>query len=432
MKRSALFAGVAAVATLTGWLGMAPVGAAGKAPGSGDIMPWALQAENPGANVAPVPLATAKIDAGNFDLIIAHAVAYSSAGEVKAMKTVNPKLKVLMYMNSTFAQAATSGPGPAGDYNQCPGQTHAFPTSWYETDVTGKTYIINPTSKNCLMVPTNPLWIANRVAMCETEAVAAGYDGCYLDDLGLGPLRAGYLNAPPVNPAKHAIWTTTDWLAATAALAKGVHTKVITKKLALYGNGLTDGPSYFTQKTSVIMGGVDGGIAEGWLRSATSSPTAFPTAAAWLQNVNMIGAVEKLGKPLLTLTKCWGPSPSSTCTAVDTQWLQYSLGSFLLGTGGKSMFFFSPSSSASRTSNYLLYSQAALGTPSGLMAASGAAYTRKFATGFVVVNPGTASVVVPLGGTYFTVPGGCANAATKTSETSLTMAKDTACILTTT
>jgi hypothetical protein len=402
---------------------MAPVGASGKSPGSGDIIPWALQAENPNANVSPVPLTQAKVDAGNFDVIIAHAVAYS--GEVPAMKAVNPKLKVLMYMNATLGQNATSGPGPVTDYAQCPGQAHAFsPTStWYETDMHGA-FVTNKSTGNCLMIPTNPLWIANRVAMCQTEAKAAGYDGCYLDDLGLGPLRAGYLSAPPVNPATPGKnWQPTAWLTATANLAKGVHSKV-SPKLMMYGNGLTDGPSYYVQKTSQLVPAIDGGIAEGWLRQATGK---YPTAAAWLQNVNMIGAVEKAGKPLLTLTKCWNCTGTGTSSA--TSWMQYSLASFLLGTGGKSMFFFSPSSSVSRTTSFSLYSTG-LGTPSGAMAASGAAYTRKFASGIVVVNPSTASVVVSLGGTYFTVPGGCANATTKTSETSLTMAQDTACILT--
>ena len=434
MKRWALFAVVAATAMITGLLGMAPVGAAG----SGDIIPWALQAENPSANATHESVAQATTDAKNFNVIIAHPIAYSCptgapagcTSDVAAMKAANPKLKILMYMNSTFGQNDLSGPGPATDFQQCLGQANAFPASWYEYSSATQTpanAVINPQSGNCLMNPSNPLWIANRVAMCTSEAKTAGYSGCYLDDLGLGPFRSKYLNHAPFNPATNALWQQPAWLTATANLAKGVTSKAGT--LVVYGNGLTDGPNYYNSKapTSQIMSGVAGGIAEGWLRQATAPATAYPTATAWKQNVTMIGAVEALNKPLLTLTKCW------TCTTSTLQgaWLQFSLASFLMGTNGKSMFFYSPSQSVSRTSAFALYNTS-LGTPSGAMTASGAAFTRKFASGIVVVNPGTASVVVSLGGTYHTVPGGCANAATKTTETSLTMAKDTACILTTT
>jgi hypothetical protein len=427
MKRWALAAVAIAVTALTAVLGMQPVGAAG----SGDINPWALQAED--GNVA-VPLAQAKIDAGHFNVIIAHAVAYSAAGEVKAMKTVNTKLKVLMYMNGTFGQAAShvGQPGPATDYEQCPGQANAFsPTStWYETDNLGH-FVTNKTSHNCLMIPTNPLWIQNRTAMCETEAKAAGYDGCYLDDLGLGPLKPGYLSSNQViNPSTHAVWTSSAWLTATANIAKGVHAKVstLTPKLMLFGNGLTDGPSYYPPaNTKQILAGVDAGISEGWLRQASAAATAFPSAAQWLQNVKMLGDAEAgaSGKPILTLTKLWSTSTS----AQQTQWLQYSLASFLLGTGGKSMFFFSPGQSVGRTTFNALY-LTALGTPSALMATGpSGTYTRKFASGFVVVNPGTATVTVPLGGTYFTTAG-CGTLPAHTKETSLPMAKDTGCVLT--
>jgi hypothetical protein len=299
--------------------------------------------------------------------------------------------------------------------------------------------VINPASGNCLMDPTNASWIANRVTMCETEAKAAGYDGCYLDDLGLGPLKTSYLNALPYDTKTHATWTPPNWLAATASLAAGVHAKASTlkpTKLLVYGNGLTDGPSWFNSKTSTIMtvGKLDGGIAEGWIRQAPAPGGTFPTAANWLLNVNMIGAVEKLGKPLLTLTKCWGPtSPPAPCSAAqDTQWLQYTLSSFLLGTGGKSQFFFSPSQSTLRTSTFPLYGTA-LGAPSGAMVkGSTGYYTRKFATGLVAVNPGTATVTVTSAANLF-ASAGCPGFAVKTKVPAggLSMPKDTGCILTT-
>src|SRR5579871_2784671 len=150
MKRWALFAVVAATAMITGLLGMAPVGAAG----SGDIIPWALQAENPSANATHESVAQATTDAQNFDVIIAHPIAYSCptgapagcTSDVAAMKAANPKLLILMYMNSTFGQNdnnMTPVPlaGPPTDYLQCQGQTNAFPSTYYEYDASNKPVI---------------------------------------------------------------------------------------------------------------------------------------------------------------------------------------------------------------------------------------------------------------------------------------------------
>jgi hypothetical protein len=448
MKRWALAAVAIAAAGMTIMMGVQPVSAAG----SGDIIPWALQAEDYTgfkANTVHLTTAQATTDAQNFNVIIAHPIAYSCpagapggcTSDVAAMKAANPKLIILMYMNATFGQAALYqagvSVGPQTDYGQCPGEPNAFPTSYYETGADGKVIYNNSknsqtTTPNCLMVPNNASWIANRTAMCETEAAAAGYSGCYLDDLGIGPLLPGYLTEAPDLPGTKTPWTQANWLTATAGIAKGVHTGAKSKNLKAYGNGLTNGPDYYSKSgpTSIIMttGQLDGGIAEGWLRQSTQSATLYPTAAQWLQNVQMIGAVEKLGKPLLTLTKMW----SSTSVTVQTAWLQYSLSSFLLGTGGKSEFFYSPFQTEPRTTSFPLY-MTALGTPSGAMVKGATGYyTRKFATGLVAVNPGTATVTVTSAANLF-ASAGCPGFAVKTKVPAggLSMPKDTGCILTT-
>jgi hypothetical protein len=64
-----------------------------------------------------------------------------------------------------------------------------------------------------------------------------------------------------------------------------------------------------------------------------------------------------------------------------------------------------------------------------MVAGTGGVYTRKFATGFVVVNPGTATVTVSSGSTYYTTAG-CGTIATYSRVTLLKMANDTGSLLT--
>ncbi len=377
---------------MTGSLAVAA--GAGAATGSGAISVWALQNENPNSNYVAVPQSQAVQDAQHFNFITAHSIAYgcptpAPAGgcppsRVPAMKAANPRLKLLLYMNATFAQSY-----------QPPGAAGGFDPTWYEKDINGK-YVTNPSSGNYLMDPTNPGWIQNDASWCKTQL--AGYDGCYLDALGLAPLLNGYLSGLPVNRSTGQPWTRPDWLRATASLAKQVRTLV--HPLIVFGNGLTNGTYFYNpaEPTKQIVDGLDGGIAEEWLRLASSPASVFPAVSVWKQNVDMIGAVEGEGKPLLVVTKLW----STASPAQQAAWQVYALASFLLGTQGRSAFFFSPSSKTSRTASFSLYN-VSLGTPGGAYTLSQGLYQRSFSNGLALVNPGSSSVTVNLSHPYFTL-----------------------------
>jgi hypothetical protein len=299
------------------------------------------------------------------------------------MRKANPKLTLLLYMNATFAQSYQPPGGPGG-----------FDPSWYETDAKGN-YVRNPASGNYLMDPTNSGWIAHDAAWCKQQLT--GYDGCYLDALGLAPLLHGYLSAIPINKSTHQQWTKPDWLKATAKLAAQVRTQV--HPLLLFGNGLTNGTFFYQpgDPTKQIVDGIVGGISEELIRLSTSPATTFPSTAVWKQNVDMISAIEAEGKPCLVVTKLW----SKSTTAQQDAWLQYALASFLLGTQGRSAFFFSPSSHSSRTATFSLYNTN-VGTPTGSYAFSQGVYQRTFSAGLVLVNPSASSVNVTLAHAYYT------------------------------
>jgi hypothetical protein len=368
---------------------MASSSMVGATAGSGAISPWSDQNENPNANHVAVGQRQAIQDAKNFNLITAHAVAYGgvlpgSRNVTAGMQKANSHLKILLYMNATFAQSYQPPGGPGG-----------FDPTWYEKDASGN-YVTNNGTGNYLMDPTNPGWIQYDINEC--LAMPAGYVGCYLDALGLAPLAAGYLSAFPINSATGQPWTGADWIRATSSLAAAVRTGVHPK--FVLGNGLTDGPHFYdpAQPTQPIVNGVDGGVAEAWLRLATAPANAFPSVTAWQQNVDMLAAVEAQGKPCLTLTKLW----SSATAAQQTSWQQFALGSFLLGTQGRSAFFFSPSSSTLRTTPFTLYSTN-LGAPAAPYAFAQGVYQRPFSSGLVLVNPSTSSVTVALSKPYYTL-----------------------------
>jgi hypothetical protein len=371
-----------------------------QAAGSGVLMPWALENENPNPGQTPRPLSQALQDAANFDFITAHPIDYM--GEVAQMKGVNPRLILLAYQNATAAQR---------------GQANAYPADYYEYDAAGQK-VFNRKTGNYLMDPANPGWVNTKILQCRNFLKASGYDGCYLDLLGTAPISKGFVTGTPINPSTNQPWTKSDWLHATAALAAAERSAVNPPAL-VYGNGLADGQSFFdsANPTKGLVDAMDGGVAEAWLRGSRAAVNQFPNETAWKQNVNMIMAVEAEGKPLLTLTKLW-----VTATAAQQQeWLQYALASFLMGTRGRSAFFFSTGFAQSRTTPCSVC-KTKVGTPNAPYAKVGGVYQRPFSNGRVLVNPTGVTVTVRLGGTYYTL--------SHQPVTSITLTPNTGAVLT--
>src|SRR4029079_9670068 len=125
---------------------------------------------------------------------------------------------------------------------------------------------------------------------------------------------------------------------ANAALAQAVRSAV--SPALVIGNNLID-PVPALPPDLALLPGMDGGIAEGFLRTATAGPGVYPTPTIWQQTVDMLPQAQSQGKPVLVLTKLWTTATPGQVTA----WHLYTLASFLLGTDGTSQFFFSASSS---------------------------------------------------------------------------------------
>jgi hypothetical protein len=364
-------------------------------PSNNRIQIWALQSENINSNYIPVKPDQALLDASHFTYITAHPIAY--AGLVPQMKAVNPNLRIFAYENAVFSQ---------------PSQQGQYPDSWFLRDSSGNK-VTNPASGNFLMDPTQQGWIGDRISTCQSLLTQSGYDGCYLDMLGLASLRTGFVSGHPIDPRSGKPWVLNDWITATAALA-GQVTKaanLFSPPALVFGNGVNSGALYYspTTPTKPLLDALNGGLAEAWLRGSTVSITSYHEGVAWLDDVNVIGAAEAAGKPLLGLVKI---GVAATQAQLDG-WQQYGLATFLMGTKGRSAYFFSPSISTPRDSWYAMY-DVLLGLPTTIMqqlkAQGGSIYQRNFKYGMTLVNNNTTTASATIaGGPYYDINGNVVN-----------------------
>lgn len=333
--------------------------------------------------------------AQRFDLIVATPAAFK--GKVPGMHAANDKLKVLGYVNSAFV-GSTQGPS-SGNY----------PTNWYMRDAGGNP--VQSKYNNYMMDISNPDWVANRKNTCKNTAAASGYDGCSLDMLGTAPLDPGYTKTAPINPNTTAKWTPLEYYNATSALAKAVQDFCV--GLTVDGNGLRAGNAYFdpTAPAKKLFAGIEIGVAEAFVRPGPTGINFYRNETQWKQDVDMLADADASGHGVGTLTKIWTTGTPAEKDAVH----EYTLATFLMGTGGKSFFNVSYEDRLDVTKIHPWWAEN-IGTPAGAYPdykKVGNVYIRTFTGGVVVVNPTTVagSITLP-SGTYRDINGGTTRSGT--------------------
>jgi Hypothetical glycosyl hydrolase family 15 len=311
--------------------------------------------------------------AERFDVI--GALPWTYRNDVAAMKAANPGLILLAYMNATFAQRH---------------EGHRYPAAWYLRDANGNR-VRSRNFGNYLMDPTDPAWIHDRVETCGRFLRVSHYDGCILDMLGTAPVNAGYVTAAPIDPSTGQPWTADAWLQATSALGTAV--KRGNAQALVVGNGLQDGTRFFDQTapSSAILEGIDGGIAETWLRNAAQPLDRYPNVAAWQRSIDMLHATDA---DVFVMTKTWTAGTPEEKEA----WHRFAYASFLLGYAGHAYFTYSSALVASVASDRLA-DTTAIGAPVESYERVGRVFERRFTGGLVVVNPGATSTTTRLDGT---------------------------------
>jgi len=369
------------------------------APAPSALKRWA--ATNGGGPKAQTPtLVQALAAARDYNLILATKNSYPPY--VAQMRQANPDLKIVAYLNGTYAQSD---------------QGSAYPDGWYARAADGSK-VRSKKFGNYLMDPTSQGWIQNRIQTCSQYVASSGYDGCYLDMLGNATVGQGYDTAAPINPTTHQPWTSPQWIAATSQL--GATVAAAEPTLLVVGNGIANGNQYFDPSsgpTATLFNGLAGANAQGFIRSETDALTNFRSVTAWKNDVNMLANAGGRGRFVMAMTKV-----DTTGTPAQLQQVhRYALASFLLGTSGTQYFYFSPNGNDDGVN--------APDTPddhvnpgiplAGYVAQPSGAYTRAFSAGYVAVNPGTSTVTVNLGGTYLDLDGHTVQQATLPPHTGM-------------
>ncbi len=298
---------------------------------------------------------------------------------VSAMKTANPSLRILVYMNGAMANGS---------------EASGFPESWFLHDANG--HRITNAWNLYLMNPVNSGWINNRASKCSQLVTSSNYDGCFLDNLGAGTWSAGMVSATPIDPATGVAYTPGAWLSRTTNLSNAVRSQ--TGK-PIFANGLVSGASYFnsTAPSSVLLNGSDIALAETFIRTAQMGITQYRTLTQWKQDVDMLAQAASQNKRVAVLTKVWVDGTQQQIN----DWHAFAIGSFLLGSNGQQAFEFSNSSTAAISAgDSMLPSLAALGLPVGSYSVINGVYQRVYSGGLVVVNPTTGPLTVSLGKAY--------------------------------
>lgn len=311
--------------------------------------------------------------ARRFEVVVAP---QATLGEhLVAMRAANPAVDVLVYRNGTASR---------------PGQRYA--EALYSHDAGGRR--ITLPDGGLLMNPGEAAWARVVADDCAGRLADTGYDGCYVDVLGVAPLNTTYSSATPINPTTSKPWTPAQWLAATSRIGEAV--KVRTGRYVLV-NGLQNGRRYADPAgaSAVLLAAVDGGNAEDFSRIARADVDHYRKEPAWRADVEMLVDAGARGRSVFAMTKVWVPATADQVDALH----EYALASFLLGTDGSSFFTFYSDVDRMNTTEAITpdrFDGVDIGMPTGPYARLGGAYGRWFTRGGVVVNPWPAAVVVTL------------------------------------
>jgi hypothetical protein len=326
------------------------------------------------AGTSTVSRSRALADAEDFSLLVAHERTYE--GHVSAMHSANPDLVVLTYVNAVYAES---------------GKWSTYPDSWFAKNKDG-VRVKSTQFGNYVMDVSNPNWWNNRADKCESLINDNGYDGCFLDLLGTGPLVAGQSNVMPYNSSTGQDWTYQQWMAQTVKLANRVESRV--PGAVIFGNGLASGYRYYRSSgaTSQLWNGLDGMMAEVFVRSASDGVNSYRNESMWKQDVDMLVDAASRGKTIFVTAKLWISATSSQANA----WRQYALGTFLLGAGEDAYFAFLTDKSKA-TEDHPWW-DADIGTSQGAyFETSSGLYQRNFTNGRVLVNPTSSARSVTVG-----------------------------------
>lgn len=379
LRMLALGTAVAGVATL-GIVAPAQAATAGALPSSGLFLQrWAAAHMSDGKTLTrdqAIAVAT------RYDVVIGSKSQFTSY--IADMKAAKPNLLLLVYLNGSHIDAV-----------QAETVTNE---AMYAHDLYGNR-IRDRKFGNYLMDVSNADWRIAAAQRCASFLQLSGYDACYADELGVSAINPNISTAVAINPATGTEWTKKDYIAATVGLATEMRNR--NPGIVVAGNGLGGGKQYFSY-SSPLLGALDAGHSETWLRGGGNAIDAYESEADWKSDVDMLVDAGQRQSPVLAMVKVW--VKTATQAQLDS-WHKYAVASFLLGTDGTSYFTFTSRRTFAEATDDHPWDRVDVGQPTGPYAKTGGLYQRQFTAGLAAVNPTTAPVTVTLDRNYVDLGG---------------------------
>lgn len=184
--------------------------------------------------------------------------------------------------------------------------------------------------------------------------------------------------------------------AASAAKLKALR-QTIAPRLLITGLGPGE------ETPEVGAPGADGLCFCSFLKPADAPPETFPDEIEWKRDVDWLASLSS-DPAMVVLTATRFAADVPTNPDLMQKWLDYALGSFLLGVRNNRSFFGfqGPGAQELLTTPSLV---APLGTPAGAFFRANGIYQRRFTGGLVLVNPAAESRTLLLSRSYLTVTG---------------------------
>jgi hypothetical protein len=233
------------------------------------------------------------------------------------------------------------------------------PAGWYLRSAGGGRVCAAHHPANCLM-DTTGRWRDQVVASCRAGE-RAGADGCFLDVMGVAPLRPGYVVAGqvPVDPGTGRPFAAADYMRRMADLAAYVQRRTGHPVIA---NGIGNATSFSARATGLLPTMAE---AERWL-----------TAGSWRANLRML---QTFRPGMLVLCHRLGSADQA----------RFAYASFLLAYTPGRDFFQASIGDAHSWDVFQPFYAIRLGRPLSPMRQRGRWFVRRFTNGGVAVDPAT-------------------------------------------
>jgi hypothetical protein len=298
--------------------------------------------------------------------------------ELEAIKAANPSTIVLMYQNASSASTSASATGiyPTGvPYSQ------AVANGWLLDNTSGQTFTFQ--GENWLYATDvgstgyQNAWASNVI----TKLDSAPWDGVFLDDVN--PTIAYHYCVSCV--ARYP--SDASYGAAMGSFVQNVGSQIQgAGKLAVANIGSWS--SYGSTVNSWLQY-LSGAMDEEFVKWGTTAGSGYANQATWQNQLHEVALAQSENKIFLGV---------SHSTSTDEQAALYGYATELLASNGTASYSLAQDYS---TATWFPEYQYQIGQPTGsYTVSSNGVYERVFTGGVALVNPGSSSETVSLGGTY--------------------------------